>query len=580
MTQAAYLRTLVVFAFRHNPLLYVSVVLSAGSVLVEMAAMLTLFPLLSVASGRPVPMDSLPVRALEWLGVPPVGRVLLLAFVLLFAARVVTQFGGQGLTQYLSKRMMVQLATTAFHSLVRSVPLKEVERATIGSYITLVGDESFRASNVVAYLNQLVSLALLAALYLGAVFLYSPSVGASVVVFLAVTFALMLESLRLSHRLGARQVDQSQSASSLFLDSLNGLRSVRAFAAENYVADGYRKLMTAYMRTLVSIDLISLTTRLGPALLLLTGVAVVSAWPTLAARLSLDFTFLLTVIILLMRFFPVAGNVLNLALRVISDARAGRDVTHLIREYPVTTQPAAGLASLDGPIHDIEAQAITFAHEGEKLVLQDVGLTLERGKSYALAGLSGSGKSTFLDILMGFYLPRSGNLRINGIPAERIPVDELRSRIVLVSQDTTIFNDTIANNIRFGAEASDEQVEQACRVACIHEFVVGLPQGYQSVLSYRGANLSGGQKQRIGLARAILRAPDVLLLDESTSALDMETREGVVENLLDYGRARIILFVTHDRWLMSRADVVLDMGQLNRAGAVSTAAALSREQVS
>jgi ABC-type multidrug transport system fused ATPase/permease subunit len=166
---------------------------------------------------------------------------------------------------------------------------------------------------------------------------------------------------------------------------------------------------------------------------------------------------------------------------------------------------------------------------------------------------------------MGFYQPVRGGFRLNGSPAELCTVKELRQRIVLVSQDTTIFNDTIANNVRFGLGAPLEKIKHACRIACIHDFIAGLPQGYETVLSYRGTNLSGGQKQRLGLARAIMRSPEVLLLDESTSALDAGTRDLVVASLLSYAQSRIVLFVTHDHWLMSQVDVVLDMGRLNRA---------------
>ncbi len=543
--------------------------MSAGSVLIELAAMLTLFPLLSVVGGRNLPEDSFVVRVLVWAHLQPDERVLLLVFIFLFTLRVISQFAGQALTQYLSKRLLLELGTGAFYNLVRSVPLKDIERETIGAYISLVGDESFRASTIVSHLNQLVSLALLAVLYIGAVFLYSPSVGIGVIIFLVVTFALMIESFRMSHRLGVRQVDQSQSSNSLFLDAINGLRSVRSFGAEDYVATSYLSQMSAYIRTLVSIDLISLATRLAPALLLLLAAGIVASSQTLSASLSLDFPFLLTIVILLMRFFPVAGQALSLALRVIADARAGRDVTHLIGEQYVKSQNSNSLGSVGGVIESLEVHEVTFSYEEGKLLLKDVDFVLQRGKSYALGGLSGSGKSTLLDILMGFYEPVRGGFRLNGLPAELFTVKELRQRIVLVSQDTTIFNDTIANNVRFGLDAPIEKIEHACRIACIHDFIAGLPQGYETVLSYRGTNLSGGQKQRIGLARAIIRSPDVLLLDESTSALDMETRDLVVASLLSYAKDRIVLFVTHDRRLMSQVDIVLDMGLLNRAASES-----------
>jgi ABC-type bacteriocin/lantibiotic exporter with double-glycine peptidase domain len=210
---------------------------------------------------------------------------------------------------------------------------------------------------------------------------------------------------------------------------------------------------------------------------------------------------------------------------------------------------------------------VGFSYEHDKEVLRGVRMRLERSNSYALVGLSGSGKSTLLDLLLGFYAIDQGRLLINDVPIERISYVELRSKVMLLSQDSAIFNDTVANNLRFGRDAAPEEIDRACRIACIDDFIATLPQGYATRLSYRGSNLSGGQKQRIGIARAVLRRPDLLLLDESTSALDANTRARVVENLLEEFRDRIVLFVTHDAFVMSRVNHVIDMGAINHAAA-------------
>jgi ABC-type bacteriocin/lantibiotic exporter with double-glycine peptidase domain len=511
------------------------------------------------------------VRSAVALGITPDARALLLMFIGLFVLRILTQFAGQTLTLYLSKRLLAQLATQAFTRLVTAVPLNQVEKATIGSYITLVGDESFRASNLVAYLNQFLGLGVLATLYYIAIAIYSPVVALGVLVFLIVTFVLLFESFKVSHRLGGRQVDQSQAATTLFVDSLNNLRSVRAFCAEGYVAASYHEQIWQYIRTLFAVDMISLLTRLGPALLLLGTVAVVAAWPAMSASLSSNFPFVVTIVIFLMRFFPVVGQTLNLALRLVADARSGRDVTHLVTGYGDNLLHGATASPQLRNVETVEVVGVGFSYDPDKHVLKDVEMRLQRGRSYALVGLSGSGKSTLLDLLLGFYAMEYGRLLINGLPIEKLNHAELRAKVLLLSQDTAIFNDTVANNLRFGSRASAEEVERACRIACIDDFIATLPQGYATRLSYRGSNLSGGQKQRIGIARAVLRRPDLLLLDESTSALDAETRARVVDNLLAEFRDRIVLFVTHDAFVMSRVSEVIDMAAINRAAAEAAA---------
>jgi ABC-type bacteriocin/lantibiotic exporter with double-glycine peptidase domain len=563
-----YLRSLLIFAFRNNSLLPVSLIVSVISVFLELAAMASLMPLASIVAGGSAPEGAAVVRFLRSVGIEPTGERLLLFFLLVFASRILTQLLGQMLTIYLGRRLMLQLTTRAFSTLVFDVPVKVLEEKSIGYFIGLAGDESSRASNLIVIITQFVMTSLLAALYFAAIVAYSLVVAIAVLAFLGVTFIVLFESFRMSHRLGVRQVEQSQSAGSLFLDALNGLRSVRSFSAENYVTQSYYNQMRGYVRTLALIDGVALLARLGPALFLLGSVALLSAWPTARAGFSLDLPFIVTIIILLMRFFPIVGQGLNLALRVIADARAGRDVTQIIGQYQGMSR--VGLPrSKSGEIERIEAVDVHFQHLDGKPVLQGFDARFVKGRTYALIGVSGSGKSTFLDILLGFFSPSKGAILVNGAAADEHRRESLRGNIVLVAQETAIFNDTMENNLRLGIDVSHEDLERACRIACIHQTIKEMPNGYQALLNYRGTNLSGGQRQRIGIARAVLRHPDVLLLDESTSALDAVTRQQVVANLIDEFRNRIIIFVTHDAFVMSKVDEVIDLSALQNEGVPS-----------
>src|SRR5689334_965587 len=274
-----YVRALFAFAFRNNALLPFSLVVSVGSVFLELAAMASLMPLASIVAGGSAPNDAAVVRLLRSAGVDPSGERLLLFFLVVFAGRILTQLAGQMLTIYLGRRMMLQLTSRAFSALVFDVPVKVIEEKSIGYFIGLAGDEASRASNLIVIITQFVTTSLLATLYFSAIISYSVSVAIAVLAFLAVTFLALFESFRISHRLGARQVEQSQSAGSLFLDALNGLRSVRSFSAEKYVAQSYYDQMRSYVRTLALIDGVAVLARLGPALFLLGAVAVLSAWP-------------------------------------------------------------------------------------------------------------------------------------------------------------------------------------------------------------------------------------------------------------------------------------------------------------
>lgn len=563
MKRFAYLRTLLVFAFRENPLLYVALAVSIASVAIELAAMASLMPLASVAAGQKLSQTSRITLLLQAIGLPLNGQVLLRLFIGLFALRVVSQFAGQGLVLLLSKRLQAQLSTRAFHTLLGVIPLRDIEKESIGSYISLTGDEAVRASALVTQLSQFGSQVILIGLYFVALYLYSATVTLCLIAFLLVTFLTLFEAFRMSHRLGHQQGELSHSAGSLFLDALNGLRSVRAYDAADFVSEGYRLHMKRYMRVAFLIELINLMTRLGPALILFVAGAVATFIPSVMGSDLGSFPFLVTIIIILLRFFPVVGQTLNIGLRVVSDARSGRDVTALIRPKQPRPQPQA---SLPPPpvVQDVSFRSVGFSYSPDKPVLADVNLTLRRGRCYALIGRSGSGKSTLMDILLGFYKADSGIVSVDGVPAGEMTERDLRRRILLVSQETTIFNDTIGNNIRFGITASDDDIRRACRIACIDDFIDTLPAGLNTVLQYRGTNLSGGQRQRIGLARAILRQAPVLVLDESTSALDKNTRTTVVANLRREYAEKIIVFVTHDAEIVAEVDEVLDLAALNR----------------
>jgi ABC-type bacteriocin/lantibiotic exporter with double-glycine peptidase domain len=182
-------------------------------------------------------------------------------------------------------------------------------------------------------------------------------------------------------------------------------------------------------------------------------------------------------------------------------------------------------------------------------------------------GKSGVGKSTLVDILLKFYAPTSGRLCLNNVPISEIADSDIRRRIILISQEAAIFDDTVMNNICMGMDASPADVKVACIKACIHQTIEEMPQGYATRLYYQGKNLSGGQRQRIAIARGLLRKPDVLILDESTSALDKTTQRQVVDNILQECASKIVIFVTHDPEIMKRVSEVVDLEKINSLAA-------------
>ncbi len=220
---------------------------------------------------------------------------------------------------------------------------------------------------------------------------------------------------------------------------------------------------------------------------------------------------------------------------------------------------------------DVIFEGVTFAYPSRPgvTVLRDLSLTVDAGRRIALVGPSGAGKLTIVSLLLRFYDPDSGRIRIDGRDARDYPLHQLRSQMAIVPQDVLLFGGTIADNIAYGRPgATADAIEDAARQANAHDFIAGFPEGYQTVVGDRGVKLSGGQRQRVAIARAILRDPAILILDEATSSLDSES-ESLVQQALDtLMRARTSVIIAHRLATVRRADClfVIKEGQVVESG--------------
>jgi subfamily B ATP-binding cassette protein MsbA len=217
----------------------------------------------------------------------------------------------------------------------------------------------------------------------------------------------------------------------------------------------------------------------------------------------------------------------------------------------------------------VRFEQVSFSYDEERTVLRNITLELERGKTVALVGISGSGKSTIADLLVRFYDPTKGRITYDGTDIRTFRTASYRRRFGVVSQDAVLFNDTVAANIALAKpDASMEEIERVARIAHAHEFIMQLPDGYNTLIGDRGVRLSGGQRQRLAIARALLAEPDILIFDEATSALDSESELLVQQAIAEVLRNRTAFIIAHRLSTVRDADViyVLDRGTIVEAG--------------
>jgi ATP-binding cassette subfamily B protein len=218
---------------------------------------------------------------------------------------------------------------------------------------------------------------------------------------------------------------------------------------------------------------------------------------------------------------------------------------------------------------EVRFDDVSFAYDPRRPILERVSFTIPAGRKVAIVGASGGGKSTIVRLLFRFFDPTSGRITIDGQDIRAVTQASLRAAIGLVPQDTVLFNDTIAANIGYGRPgASRAEIEAAAKVAQIHEFVVSLPSGYETVVGERGLKLSGGEKQRVAIARVVLKNPPILVLDEATSALDSLTELQLQAALRDAARGRTTLVIAHRLSTVVDADeiLVLEAGRIVERG--------------
>lgn len=481
---------------------------------------------------------------------------ILIALIVLAVARGILRYLEQMSGHYIAFKLLALLRDKVFSSL-RKLAFVKLQGKQSGQLLSLVTNDIELLEVFYAHTIAPIAIAFLTSLILLGVFAHISLWFAIIALFAYITIGCILPifTTKMAREEGREYRELVGEMNDYFLDSVRGMKEIQLFnhAEQRMEAIQQRseKIDQAFARIKNQEGKVRIYTESAVSffniLILFTGLVLYS-------QSSIDFAGLLVAVILLMSSYGPVIALSNLSNNLLQTLASGERVLALLAEQPDLPDVEQGQDLTD--IEKIEVKDLCFAYADEQ-ILTDLSLSLSKGNILGIHGRSGSGKSTLLKLLMRFYDPK-GEICINGVNLKEINTQNLRDNMAYITQQTYIFNESIYENILMAnRKATKEQVIEAAKKASIHDFIMSLPQGYETKVAELGSSLSDGEKQRIGIARAFLHNAPIILLDEPTSNLDSLNEAIILQSLLNVKADKLIILVSHRASTMAICDQVI-----------------------
>ena len=482
---------------------------------------------------------------------------ILTALIVLAVARGALRYLEQMSGHYIAFKLLALLRDKVFSSL-RRLAFVKLQDKQAGQLVSLVTNDIELLEVFYAHTIAPIMIAFFTSVILLLVFAHLSGwfVLVALAAYLTVGVILPIITTKLAREDGRRYRELVGEMNDFFLDSVRGMKEIQLFGYAKQRLDEIQqrsqKIDTAFERIKDQEAKVRVYTEVAVSafniIILFTGLILFSLD-------KIDFSaFLIGVILLMSSYGPVIA-LSNLSSNLLQTLASGERVLGLLAEEPELKDVESAVDLKE--VSRIDVENVNFAY-GEEQILSDVSLSVKKGEILGIHGRSGSGKSTLLKLLMRFYDPKSGSIKINSETLPNINTRSLRDNMAYITQQTYIFNETIEENIRLARrDATLDEIMEAAKKASIHDFILSLPQGYQTKMTELGGNLSDGEKQRIGIARAFLHNAPIILLDEPTSNLDSLNEAMILKSLLDVKAEKLIILVSHRQSTMAICDQVI-----------------------
>lgn len=505
-------------------------------------------------------------------GVPERYRLILmlLAVLLTIVLKNLTAYLRSLLTVAFNRSLANTIKSEMFQTLMDS-DLDFFTKAKVGDLIKRLGSDTDQCTQTInGYVNIITQL-MIFSLFVS--LLISISWRLTLISSLLIALIGVINQLfiRRSKRFGFFLNQEKKDYSIKVVETLNGIRLIKSVGSENREYTKLKELMLSLENIALKVEMNSaLITPVNEVTSMITIVSILLLGRYLFAdQITNASAILLTYLLVLFRLLPIVSQINGSRNTIARGSPSFNMAVDLWRRdnKPIMKPGSIPFQKVKSKIHFYK---ISFSYPGnDNLVLKNVDISLPRGKTLALVGGSGAGKSTFADLLPRFYDPTSGSITIDGIDLREFDITSLRKKTGIVSQTTHLFNDTVKNNIIYACpDATEDEIIEAVRQANAYDFIMDLPKQWDTEIGDRGVMLSGGQRQRLAIARALLQDPEILILDEATSALDTVSERLVQEAIDQLSRDRTVLVIAHRLSTIQNADqiAVLDQGKLVEIG--------------